>query len=627
MIKLKNLSNQSKLLIVVLFVALFLRLLGVWHDYPFSFYSDEITFVKRALAFGSFDFNPHWFHKPAFYMYILFFEYGFYFLFGKIIGLWDSTLDFAVSYILNPGPFYIIGRLTTVFFSVASIVVVYLTGEKHFAKNTGLIAALLLTLCFGHVVSSQAVKADIPAAFFSILSMYFLLNYFKDTNPVSLLLSAAVAGIGTATKVYPVVMMVPIIICIFFICKREMDNRVLLNSIKWALLAFIAFCVMYFVCSPYNFLDPIGRQQSIFANVIRILEKILSLFSSHDIVNENTAKFISEPLSFSDGVKSYLHLLIDRKGMGMLIGGLGLAGVMFLLSRFQVKYLLFLIFPIAFFLISTGDQPGNANIRHQMPVYPFLAIAGGAFFVYLAGKGKTRQRVVYGLLIVGLCIPLIAILQHGILVSKQDTRNIAKIWIENNISPGTKVLVTDNGPPLFRGEDSLLQSLEEAENHKGTGQFTTHYGKYLKYQLIAAQKTVTYDITEIRFPWWIESEKETGAGAKNLTSELDQDMGNPLRKMGVNSYQYYLDKGYVYAIVHSYRYATYFLPNSNSARKFPSFKKFYTDLFNNGELIQEFSSKNGDYVGPVVKIYKFKAGQELTLRAPTTRPVFNIENS
>ena len=40
--------------------------LGIWHSYPFSYYGDEVHFVERALSFGSFDFNPHWFHKPAF---------------------------------------------------------------------------------------------------------------------------------------------------------------------------------------------------------------------------------------------------------------------------------------------------------------------------------------------------------------------------------------------------------------------------------------------------------------------------------------------------------------------------------------------------------------------------------
>ena len=123
-------SNSNRLLWTILLLGALLRLLGIWHGYPFSYYPDEAHFVKRALSFGSFDFNPHWFHKPAFFMYVLFFEYGIYFLFGKLAGLWNTVSDFATTYIVQPGPFYLIGRLTSAFFSLATIYLVFRIGEK-----------------------------------------------------------------------------------------------------------------------------------------------------------------------------------------------------------------------------------------------------------------------------------------------------------------------------------------------------------------------------------------------------------------------------------------------------------------------------------------------------------------
>ncbi len=89
--------NKSNIIFLILLLAVTLRILGIWHSYPYSFYPDEAHFVKRALSFGSLDFNPHWFHKPALYMYILFFEYGLYFVIGKILGAWNSVSGFAVS--------------------------------------------------------------------------------------------------------------------------------------------------------------------------------------------------------------------------------------------------------------------------------------------------------------------------------------------------------------------------------------------------------------------------------------------------------------------------------------------------------------------------------------------------
>lgn len=250
-----KLKNNSICIVFIILLGALLRLIGIFHDYPYSFYPDEAHFVKRALSFGSGDFNPHWFHKPAFYMYILFFEYGLYFVIGKIVGLWQTVADFAVYYIKNPGSFYIIGRLTTMLFGLATIGCVYIVGERHFKKNVGLIGALLLSLSFGHVAACQDIKADIPAAFFAFLSMLFLLNYVQSEKNKHFLIAAGIAGMGTATKDYPIVMMVPIVITIFAfnMKKKEGLSKIFCQFALHLSFALIAFWAMYFICSPYNF--------------------------------------------------------------------------------------------------------------------------------------------------------------------------------------------------------------------------------------------------------------------------------------------------------------------------------------------------------------------------------------
>ena len=87
-------------IIIVLIFASILRFWGIWHGSPFSYYPDEQHFVNRAISFGSGDLNPHWFHKPAFLMYILFFDYGIFFLIGKITGMFSNVESFAIYYFL-----------------------------------------------------------------------------------------------------------------------------------------------------------------------------------------------------------------------------------------------------------------------------------------------------------------------------------------------------------------------------------------------------------------------------------------------------------------------------------------------------------------------------------------------
>ena len=79
----------------VIGVATAMRVWGLFHDLPFSFYGDELHFIKRSMALGAGDLNPHWFHKPAFLMYMFAFFYGIYYLVGALFGRFDKPYIIA----------------------------------------------------------------------------------------------------------------------------------------------------------------------------------------------------------------------------------------------------------------------------------------------------------------------------------------------------------------------------------------------------------------------------------------------------------------------------------------------------------------------------------------------------
>ncbi len=553
--------------------------------------------MKRALSFGSFDFNPHWFHKPAFYMYLLFFEYGLYFFLGKIAGLWVSTSEFAVQYVRNPGPFYMIGRFTTVLFSVGSIWLVYQIGKRHFKPGVGLASALILSLTFGHVVSSQDIKADTPTVFFTIASMLFLLNYVDEKKWGALFASVVMAGIGTATKEYSLVMLPSIMLGMAFVFSKEIPNKVDLfqRLFLTGLLILVVFFLVFFICSPYNFLDPLGRKST------KALEVFFKLFGTPEAKLATLA--LSENPSFFSSVVRYIALLFSRTGLGWFIGSLSFLGLAFSIVRLNKKMTLFLLFPFLFTLISNIASPSSADTRHQLPLFPFLSILAAYFVTTLAHwRQRYRQVVSLGFCVL-LVVPLLEILAHGYDVSKPDTRNVAKVWIESNLSSGTKLLLDENGPQLLKNEIRLLTEMEGASEADQEGQFTAHYDTYLSYQLIAAKGVVAYDLSYIRFPWWRESYKDSGV--QSLTSERDRDMGNPLRPVGVDRYEDYVAQGFDYAIVQSNEYGGFFRENSRKAKRFPAFARLYAALFEHAVLLKTISVETGDYVGPTVKIFKF----------------------
>ena len=114
-------------------------------------------------------------------------------------------------------------------------------------------------------------------------------------------------------------------------------------------------------------------------------------------------------------------------------------------------------------------------------------------------------------------------------------------------------------------------------------------------------KDHTFFIEIYRFPWWREKEPE---GGEYIIDEIDKDMGNPLRPLGTKSLDEYREEGYQYFIVNSLRYGHYFKLNSERSRNFPSFQRFYKELFNNAKLIKEFDPAVDNRPGPVIKIFR-----------------------
>ncbi len=599
----ETLRRSALILVATLLGATLLRLLGFWHDYPFSYFGDENHFVMRALSFGSFDLNPHWFHKPAFLMYLLFAEYGVFFLIGLVGGMWTSVDEFAVYFVQNPGPFYLIGRLTSMAFGIATIWLVYRFGNRYLGKRAGAFAAILLSLTYAHVVICQEVKADIPASFFVFLSLFFLFRHLERGGVKPLLLASAAAGMGAATKYYPMAMLAPIFVAIVWRGKDACTGAPakIVGKLRWLGAAFLMFVGTYFVCAPYNFLDPLGRTAT-FYNVNHLIDKVAALFGPPPAAQPSD--FISQPTDISGGFAEYAQELFATHGMGLPIAVISLVGLLVFLRRLDRTRLIFLVYPIVFVGLSVVSYPGYAEPRHQLPFYAFLALTGGHLLSLLWERSELSRRIVLVGLGLLLAWPTWAILDRGTFVSRTNTRQLAKVWIEANIPAGNRLLVSENGPRLNLSETAIHRVYPAATESTGSGQFTTHYQRYLDYQIEASKQGVTYDIVEIRFPWWRRVEEQSGV--HELTTDYDQDMANPLKPVGVNSYESYVQQGFDYAIVHSYAYLSCMDRNTSTPERFPSFAAFYRDLFSYGRLVKTFTGKEGLHPGPEVRVYSLE---------------------
>ncbi len=592
------------LLIGVLFAGFLVRFLGVFHDLPFSYFGDELHFVRRSVAFGSGDLNPHWFHKPAFYMYWLFFEYGLYFAVGYLFTWWGSVDEFARHFFTDMGPFLFIGRMTTVLFSVGTIYLTYRIGTQIINRRVGVMAAVFLSFCVGNFLSSIVVKADVPATFFAMMSLFFILSLYRTHRMRDYLLAGVFAGVGTATKYYPITMLATIFLA--HVLTREGSGLSWYRRL-WSSKLGISFCGWacgFFFGAPYNFIDPTWIQQK--GSFLLKLHTVGTVHREAGYVNDTSVGLLEKVQSTLISIKNMGILITDGPAMGMVLGSLAILGLLWMGRKGGDKGWICLSYVGAYMFVASVYSPSYASGRHISMIYPVLCI-GAAMMVNqvcelipewpLNRQGKSLAIAAICTLLVLPGVMIIA--QYDFRGLHKDTRLLAKEWIEQNIPSGTKVLLDDGGPELQMSIKGLKAMYERAQQETRVGAFTTHLNIEYGYRLVTVREP-SYDVLKIYRPWWLP--EEVLGGVNKLETEKDLDMGNPLKLRGVMSLNHYVQDGFEFAVIHSDVYKKY--SREPKKTRFPSFAQFYQDLRGQGELIKKIEPDPWLRRGPTVEIYR-----------------------
>ena len=140
---------------------------------------------------------------------------------------------------------------------------------------------------------------------------------------------------------------------------------------------------------------------------------------------------------------------------------LGLASVGFLrrlvraIAHGDRMSILLLSFPL-FYYASMGSTR-HYFARYALPLLPFGAGFGAEALVVVSAWVRRRKvrwgrRLAMALAIAAIAQPLASTIRHDVVLTRQDTRTLAKQWIEANIPAGAKI-ATDwpvYEPPLSR---------------------------------------------------------------------------------------------------------------------------------------------------------------------------------
>jgi 4-amino-4-deoxy-L-arabinose transferase-like glycosyltransferase len=559
----RRLGLTGALLLAILVLALALRLKGIAYGLPYSFVNaDESMVVPKAFQAARGHLNPQFFYYPALYFYL---TGALYLLAAPVWWLLGHGNFLAqTSFVVDAGPYFLLGRLLSTAMGTASVYLVYRLGRDAFGRVTGLLAALFLAVAPLHVAYSHMAVTDVTAVAFSLLAFVLLQRAagrvpgtdaaadgdWLDRVAASraaerraarlLVLGALVAGLATSTKYNLGMLVLPATVAAVFACRPEAARRVSAGGragLVWlrllVLRVYLPMAVAFIVASPFVLLDA--------PHFLRDFRRQSQIMDRGWLGFEHV------------GNGFWFNLTPNLTGaIGVVLVVLGLAGLGWAFWRRTRPDLMVAPYVVVYFLyIGTWKELAD---RYLLVITPLVILLGVRLCVDVVRLATPRvKRVALPAVVVALAVafvlPLTASVAFDRELSGADTRELAREWIQRNVPAGSLIAVENYGPPLVR-EDQL-----------------THYRD-------AGLDPVAYRLVRLKLPV---------PGTPEPTRDLAR-----LREQGV---EYVVTSSRVRDRVMA------------AAADYPGLAEFYRRLDEQAELVKEFRP-GPDERGPVLRLYR-----------------------
>ena len=421
-------SLHWPLLGLVLVVALVLRLWGVRQGLPYSYNTDEAThFVPKAVGFFSHDLNPHYFLNPPGYSYLLF----------GVFELWFGSADAVRSaYTSDPTAVFVLARVIAAVLGTAAVGLTYMAAVRLFTRNVALLAAAVMAVAFLPVFYSHLALNDVPTLAPVALSLYGVGGVLRYGRRRDYLLAGAGVGLAAAFKYTGGITLM----CLLAACVAH--GRAATGSGRTAArrlaLAGLAALAAFVIANPYAVLDP----SSFYSGITQQA----SLAAGQDPV-----KLGSNPGS---GIDYYLWTFTWGLGWVPALAALGGAGL--LLVRRRLAMALVLLPACAVFIVFMGDQQRFFG-RWLLPIFPIVVVLG-AYFALETARWLARVRRVpvalTGALVAVLMLAqsAVAVFHNDEVLSRPDTRNVARSWMVSHVPAGSKVVIEPIVPDTWASD-------------------------------------------------------------------------------------------------------------------------------------------------------------------------------
>jgi hypothetical protein len=436
--KIKFLYSKTGLLLLLLFLfALSIRMWGISFGLPYEYHVDEVQYVRQAASMGQNGLEPTWWNNPPFYKYLYLIEYGFLYVIGRALGWYSSTADFGTQLTLDPTPLYLISRGTTAFLGALTVVSAWFVGKFAYSKRVAWLSAWFLAVCFIHVRDSHYAVNDIPVTLLIMVVLLACVRIVQSGKMKWYIVVGIALGLGFATKYSAAFAVIPFTIAHFLSPNVKISKRALGIS-RYSAAGFTALGTTI-IASPY-FLISI---REVFADIYQALYLAGQL------------GFDGWQLDPAGGYIFYLKTLVWGLGLGLFM--MSIVGIGVSLFRHRREDIVILAVPLTYFLMMGRQEMYFA--RFALPLIPAVLVLAAAATEFIVLKLFRRfnfekspyARMIFLFFAVLLTVqPFATSIRHNYLLTQEDTRTMAKEWIEVNIEEGAKIAVDwqFHGPPI-----------------------------------------------------------------------------------------------------------------------------------------------------------------------------------
>jgi hypothetical protein len=419
-------------LALILLGGLALRLWGVRQGLPYVFNTDEADhFLPRAVEmFHNASLNPHYFANPPAFTYLLHF----------LLAAWYGGASGAVRALrLQPAELYTLARVATAVLGTAALWLLYATGARLFGRAVGLLAAAIEAVAFLPVFYAHLALNDAPTLAPLSLSLLGTAGVLRHGRLRDHLLAGVGLGLACATKYTAGIAVLPLAAAIA-VRYLEHGSAAPRRSAAGVGLAAAGALAAFLIANPYAVLDYGAFHEG--------------LLHQSKLSAEAQGK-LGAPQA--GGLVYYLWSLTWGLGWVPTLAALG-GAVTIWRTRPALGWVL-VPAPLAF-LAFMGLQ-GRYFGRWLLPIFPLLCLLAAFVAVRLAqaaaallqrrAEGSPRARALPRAIAAAIVLALLAqgllySVHSGLVLSRADTRNLARRWMLAHVPRGARIVAEPVSP-------------------------------------------------------------------------------------------------------------------------------------------------------------------------------------